>query len=500
MGVPHGVNLDGEGCFHSHAGRGGRVLVWRLCLRRSLLMSAPLAASGPLARDAETPRGSAIAVLAAALLGFFAIMLDALVVNVALPSIRNDLGGGIAGLQWVLDGYTLMFAALLLSAGSLADRFGARRAFGTGMAVFIAASAACGLAPNLAFLVAARLMQGGGAAIMLPSSLALIREAFPDPVRRGRAIAAWTVTGAVAAASGPVAGGALNLISWRAIFFINLPVGAAALVLLTRWQPSARHEVPFDWTGQIAAVAAMGALTFGIIEAGADGFAAPKVLAALAVAAAALGVFLAAQARGKHPMVPLELLRSRVMVITSATGFAFTAAYFGMIFLYSLYLQQQRGLSSLDTGLFFLPASVMSGFVSPVSARLAERFGPRLPIIGGLLLGSAGLIVLAVITPSASAWLLAGLIIPVGIGGPLIIQPTTTVLLDSVPAHRAGIASGVFNTSRQLGGALAIAVFGALLASRAHFVPGLRESLVIAAAASLAAAVANLVSKPSPRH
>jgi len=463
-------------------------------------MSAPLAASGPLARDAETPRGSAIAVLAAALLGFFAIMLDALVVNVALPSIRNDLGGGIAGLQWVLDGYTLMFAALLLSAGSLADRFGARRAFGTGMAVFIAASAACGLAPNLAFLVAARLVQGGGAAIMLPSSLALIREAFPDPVRRGRAIAAWTVTGAVAAASGPVAGGALNLISWRAIFFINLPVGAATLVLLTRWQRSPRHEVPIDWTGQIAAVAAMGALTFGIIEAGADGFAAPKVLAALAVAAAALGVFLAAQARGKHPMVPLELLRSRVMVITSATGFAFTAAYFGMIFLYSLYLQQQRGLSSLDTGLFFLPASVMSGFVSPVSARLAERFGPRLPIIGGLLLGSAGLIVLAVITPSASAWLLAGLIIPVGIGGPLIIQPTTTVLLDSVPAHRAGIASGVFNTSRQLGGALAIAVFGALLASRAHFVPGLRESLVIAAAASLAAAVANLVSKPSPRH
>jgi DHA2 family methylenomycin A resistance protein-like MFS transporter len=142
----------------------------------------------------------------------------------------------------------------------------------------------------------------------------------------------------------------------------------------------------------------------------------------------------------------------------------------------------------------------MSGFVSPVSARLAERFGPRLPIVGGLLLGSAGLIVLAVITPSASAWLLAGLIVPVGIGGPLIIQPTTTVLLDSVPAHRAGIASGVFNTSRQLGGALAIAVFGALLASRAHFVLGLRESLVIAAAASFAAAVANLVSKPSPRH
>ena len=361
-------------------------------------MSAPLAASGPLARDAETPRGSATAVLAAALLGFFAIMLDAQVVNVALPSIRNDLGGGITGLQWVLDGYTLMFAALLLSAGSLADHFGARRAFGTGMAVFIAASAACGLAPNLAFLVAARLVQGAGAAIMLPSSLALIREAYPDPVRRGRAIAAWTVTGAVAASSGPVAGGALNLISWRAIFFINLPVGAAALVLLTRWQRSPRHEVPFDWTGQIAAVAAMGALTFGVIEAGADGFAAPKVLAALAVAVAALAVFLAAQARGKHPMVPPELLRSRVMVISSGTGFAFTAAYFGTIFLYSLYLQQQRGLSSLATGLVFLPASVASGFVSPVSARLAERFGPRLPIVGGMLLMSAGLTVLAVIT------------------------------------------------------------------------------------------------------
>ena len=458
-------------------------------------MSAPLAASPAADGDTAAPPGQPGAALAAAALGFFAITLDALVVNVALPSVRDDLGGGITGLQWVLDGYTLMFAALLLSAGSLSDRLGARRAFGTGMAVFVAASAACGLAPDLGVLVAARFIQGAGAAIMTPSSLALIRAAYPDQARRGRAIAVWTVSGSVAAAAGPVAGGALSLISWRTIFFINLPVGVTALFLLGRAAPSPRRLVPFDWTGQTAAVLAMGALTFGVIEAGEAGFGAPKVLAALAAAGAALAVFVVAEARGKQPMVPLELFRSRALAIASGTGFAFIGGYYGLVFVVSLYLQQQRGLSSLGAGLAFLPTSVMSGFASPLTARLAERFGPRLPIIGGMSLMGAGLAAIAALPASAPVWLLAALIIPVGICGPLAMQPTTTVLLESVPPDRAGIASGVFNTSRQVGGALAVAVFGALLADRAQFQRGLRESLVIAAVVAFAAAAANLMTR-----
>jgi MFS transporter, DHA2 family, methylenomycin A resistance protein len=457
-------------------------------------MSAPLAACPPSPGNTAAAR----AALLAAVLGFFAITLDALVVNVALPSIRHDLGGGITGLQWVVDGYTLMFAALLLSAGALSDRVGARRAFGTGMAVFVVASAACGLAPTLGVLIAARLVQGAGAAILMPSSLTLIRVAYPDQVHRGRAIGVWTIAGAVAAGAGPVAGGALNLVSWRMIFFINLPVGAVALFGLARAGRSPRREVPFDWAGQILAVLAMSALTFGVIEAGADGFGATEVQVALVASVAALAAFIAVQAREAHPMVPLDLFGSRTVVIASGTGFAFMTGFYGTVFLYSIYLQQSRGLSPLATGLVFLPSSVASGFGSPLAARLAERFGPRVPIVGGMVIMGLGLAVLAAVTASAPVWLLAVLRIPVGICGPLAMQPTTVVLLESVPAHRSGVASSVFNTSRQLGGALAVAVFGALLAARGQLLDGVRESMIIAAAVALAAAAANLLLKPPP--
>jgi DHA2 family methylenomycin A resistance protein-like MFS transporter len=462
-------------------------------------MSAPRAASRLTAVEADEPRGSASAALAAAVLGFFVITLDALVVNVALPDVRDDLGGGMTGLQWVVDGYTLMFAALLLSAGSFSDRMGAHRAFGTGLTVFIAASAACGLAPNLAVLVAARLVQGVGAAMMMPSSLTLIREAYPDPVKRGRAIAWWTISGSVAAAAGPVAGGALSLASWRMIFFINLPVGVVALFLVARAARSPRREVPFDRTGQIAAVVAMGGLTFGMIEAGADGFGAPKVLIALVVGVLALAVFVAAQARGKHPMVPPDLFRSRSMLIASGSGFAFMAGLTGTVFVFSLYLQQERGLSSLATGLVFLPMTALSAFLGVPTARLTERFGPRVPIVGGLFLMGVSLTVLATLPASAPAWLPATVMIPVGICGPLAMQPTTALLLDRVPAHRSGVASGVFNTSRQIGGALAVAVFGALLTHHTQLLHGLRESLAIAAVVVFFAAAANLLLEPPPQ-
>jgi MFS transporter, DHA2 family, methylenomycin A resistance protein len=261
--------------------------------------------------------------LAAAVLGFFMITLDAVVVNVALPTIRHDLGGGITSLQWIVDGYTLMFAALLLSAGALSDRAGARRAFAIGLSVFVAASAACGLAPDLGALVAARFAQGAAAAVMMPSSMALIRQAYADPVRRARAVAVWVMGGAIASSSGPVLGGVLTLVSWRLIFFINVPAGAAALVLLAQATRSPHRRVPFDWTGQVSAVLAMGGLTYGAIEAGAQGFAAPAVLAAFTVAVVALAGFLAAQARGAHPMVPLDLFRSRTVSVAVAVGFAF---------------------------------------------------------------------------------------------------------------------------------------------------------------------------------
>ena len=456
----------------------------------SIVTSSHRARSGR--RDASSPGST----LAAAVLGFFVVTLDATVVNVALPSVGADFGGGISGLQWVVDGYTLMFAALLLSAGALADRIGARRAFGAGVAGFVLASAACGLAPGLGVLVAARLVQGAAAAAMMPSSMALIGQAFGDPVRRARAVATWAMGGAAASSAGPVAGGLLTLASWRLIFFINVPAGAAALFLLARTAPSPRRpapseapsEAPFDWAGQVTAVLAMGGLTYGAIEAGTAGLTAPRVLAAFAVAAAGLAVFLAVQARGTHPMMPLDLFRSRTVVIANVVGFAFVVGYYGLPFLMSLYLQQLRGLSALGAGAAFLPMMLIGAALTPVSPRLAEKLGARRLIITGLALMTTGLAAIAVVAPAAPVWGLALLMTLTGLGGPLVMPPMTAVLLNSVPDHRAGTVSGIFNTSRQAGGALAVAVFGALLASRAGFLTGVRVSLLIAAAAALAAA------------
>jgi EmrB/QacA subfamily drug resistance transporter len=418
------------------------------------------------------PRGSrhATAALAAAVLGFFVVTLDAVVVNVALPSIRADLGGGITGLQWVVDGYTLLFAALLLSAGAFSDRAGARRTFGAGIGLFVAGSAACGLAPAIGALVAARLMQGAAAAVIMPSSMALIGQAYRDPVKRARAVGVWAMGGAVASSCGPVLGGALTLVSWRAIFFVNVPAGAIALVLLTRTARSPHRPVPFDWAGQMTAVLAMGGLIYGAIEAGAAGFTDTRVVTAFVVAAAALATFLLSQARGGQPMVPLEMFRSRNVTIAVAVGFTFIVGYYGLPFVMSLYLQQ-RGLSSVGAGVAFLPMMLIGLALTPFSARIAERAGARLLVTGGLVVMTAGLVALAAVPAAAPVWLLAALMVLVGLGGPLVMPPVTGVLLNSVPSHRAGAASGVFNTSRQAGGALAVAVFGMLLAHQIA-VPG----------------------------
>jgi MFS transporter, DHA2 family, methylenomycin A resistance protein len=456
--------------------------------RRRPVMSAT-ALTGRLRPPAWADRtGSPGAALAAAVLTFFVITLDAVVVNVALPAVRGELGGGITGLQWVVDGYTLMFAALLLSAGALSDRIGARHAVGSGMLVFIVASAACGLAPNLDVLVAARFVQGAAAAVMMPASMTLIGHAYPDPVRRARAVAVWAIGGAVASSSGPVVGGLLTLMSWRLIFFINLPVGVVSLVLLARTMRSPHHDHRFDWAGQLTAVATMGGLTYGAIEAGAAGFTAPRVLAAFTIAVVALVAFVLAQARGAHPMVPLDLFRSRSVTVAVVVGFAFVVGYYGLPFVESLFLQQFRALSSLATGLAFLPMMLIGAALTPFSARIAERVGARTLVTGGLVGMTAGLVALALVPTSAPVSVLAVLMVPVGLGGPLVMPPLTGVLLNAVPAHRAGVASGVFNTSRQVGGALAIAVFGALLAGPGGFLTGVRTSLLLAAAVALAAA------------
>jgi len=255
--------------------------------------------------------------------------------------------------------------------------------------------------------------------------------------------------------------------------------------------------VPFDVVGQLAAVAAMGGLTYGVIQAGAHGFASPGAIAALALAGVAAVVFAVSQARGRHPMVPLDLLRTRTMLVAAGSGFAFMAGLSGTVFAYSLYLQQERGLSSFTAGLVFVPMTALSGFISMPVARLARTLGPRVPIVGGMLLMATAFVTLAALPATAPVWLLAIVLIPIGVNGPLSMQPTTGVLLTNVPPQRAGVASGVFNTSRQIGGALAVAVFGALISGHAGFQDGLRASMLIAAVVALAAAAANVQTRPA---
>jgi DHA2 family methylenomycin A resistance protein-like MFS transporter len=280
-------------------------------------------------------------------------------------------------------------------------------------------------------------------------------------------------------------------VSWRLIFFINIPVGAVAVALLARLERSPHRAVPFDWVGQVTAVAAMGGLTYGAIEAGAAGFTASRVLIAFGVAVAAGVGFLLAESRARHPMVPLSLFRSRNVSVSVAVGFAFVVGYYGLPFLMSLYLQQQRGLSSFAAGLVFLPMMLAGAVLTPASARLAERFGTAALVATGLLAMAAGLGLLAVVAASMPIWALAALMILVGLAGPLVMPPVTAVLLNAVPDDQAGTVSGVFNTSRQVGGALAVAVFGALLAQSGSFGGGLRTSLVLAAGVAVVAAAAS---------
>jgi MFS transporter, DHA2 family, methylenomycin A resistance protein len=430
--------------------------------------------------------------LLAALLGFFMLSLDATAVNVALPGIGRTLGGTTAGLQWVVDAYTLMFAALLISAGALSDRFGARRLFGAGLAAFMIASAGCGLAPALGLLIGGRAVQGSAAAIMLPASLALVRQAFGDPVRRAKAIAQWSVGGAVAIAAGPVAGGVLtSAVSWRAIFFVNLPAGLVTLALVARAPRSPRRAVPLDPAGQVTAIAGLAALTFGVIEGGASGFGRPLVLGCLLLAATAMAAFVVAEARAVHPMVPLYMFRSRTVTVCVAIGFAINVAFYGLIFVLSLYFQRILGEAAVTAGLMFLPMTALLSSANLTSAKVAARFGPRLTIWTGLAVSALGMLaLLACIGPDRL--LLTAVMVPAGLGLGFALPSLTVVLLDAIPADQAGLAAGMLNSSRQTGGTLAVAVFGVLVSHRADFVAGLRGSILIGALMLLAATAAAL--------
>ena len=399
-------------------------------------------------------------VLVAAVLGSGMAMLDATVVNIALPAIGTDLGAGLAGLQWTINGYTLTLAALILLGGSLGDRYGRRRIFLLGAGCFAVASLLCAVAPTIGLLVAARALQGVGGALLTPGSLAIIAASF-DPRDRGRAIGAWSGLGGIAAAAGPFVGGYLiEALSWRWIFLLNLPMATAVVVLAVRHVPETvdPDAVPhLDLAGAVLGAFGLGALTYALVAAGDQGPSVP-VLAVGAAGVAGLVGFVLTERRSSHPMLPLDVFASRQFSAANLVTFAVYGALGGVFFLLVLHLQVVAGSSPLVAGTSLLPITVIMLLGSSSAGALAQRIGPRLPMTAGPLVSAVGLLLMLRIGPEASY---AADVLPAvtvfGLGLTLTVAPLTTTVLAAASTRHAGVASGVNNAVARVAGLLAVA-------------------------------------------
>lgn len=429
-------------------------------------------------------------VLLAACFGFMVVQLDVTIVNVALPELATRLRTDLAGLQWVVDAYTLLFASLLLSAGALIDRIGARRSFLIGLGGFLLASAACGAAQTVAQLIAARALQGLFAAPMVPASLALLNHAYADdPPRRARAMALWTASGALAAATGSLAGGVLlQTLGWRSIFLINLPICAVGIALAWRLAETPRRpERALDLAGQILAVVGLAALIAAIIETPRLGAHHPAVWGAATLAAACALAFVAVESRAAQPLLPPRLFARPGFRVALLSALAISLAYYSLLFAMSLYLQQFAGYSSLQAGLAYLPLAAAFVAANLLSARWLVRHGVRSAIALGSLICAAGFAWLSRLAPGDNyLWILpAFLAIPAGMG--LAMPAATGLILASVEREQSGTAAAAINAVRQTGAALGVALCGLLLAG-GGIAAGLQTVCYVALAALLVSA------------
>ena len=462
-------------------------------MQTSLLRVRPLSDMPGRRVPAVRSRLAASLTLAAMSLGYGIVQLDVTIVNTALSAIGDSLGGGVARLQWVVSAYTIAFAAFILTAGTLGDRLGARRVFMTGFAVFTAASVACGLAPDALTLIAARVVQGLGAAILVPNSLALLSHAYPDEKARGRAVGIWAAGASSALTAGPLVGGGLiALAGWRWIFFVNLPIGLLGLWLTWRFaaETTRAPQREIDLPGQVAAVAALGSLAGAIIEGGAIGWSHPWVLAGFTAFAVLAVLFVAQERSARQPMLPLTLFGHCMFSVTALTGLLVNIAFYGLIFVFSLYFQRINGWSPFATGLAFVP---MLGAVLPVNllaARVSERLGAPRTIALGAAIAAMACLSLLPIERGTSYGAVALQLVALGGGLGLLVPPLTSTLLGSVEKSRSGIAAGVFNAMRQTGSVLGVALFGSLIGRASAFMTGAHAALLISAALLLAAAAA----------
>jgi EmrB/QacA subfamily drug resistance transporter len=433
--------------------------------------------------------------LAAMCFALFMVMLDNTVVNVALPSIQDDLHTSIAGLEWTVNAYTLAFGVLLVTGGRLGDIFGRRRVFLMGVMLFAASSAFIGFSQSSAWLIGGRAIQGVGAALMMPATLSIITNAFP-PHERGKAIGTWAGVSALALAIGPVLGGLLvEQVSWQSIFFINLPVAAGALAVTLFATRESRDEtvVPtVDIPGIAAITVGLAALTLALVEAGAWGWGSARILGLFALAAAGLAAFARIERRVRVPMVDFSFFGSRTFLATNIVAFIISFSMLGMFFFLTLYMQNILGYSPLEAGLRFLPTTLMVIVVAPIAGRLTDRIGPRPLLTAGLTLVAGSLGWQSFLTPTSGFdFLLPGFVL-MGIGIALVMSPMSTAAMNSVDQTKAGVASGILSMNRMIGGTLGVAVLGTFIgqtASQADFVDSLGHGLLIGAFVATAGAV-----------
>ena len=441
------------------------------------------------ARDASDRRRRRLTLIATSL-GFAVVQLDVSVVNVALRAIATGLHAGVSDLQWIVAAYTVSFAALILGAGALGDRLGARRVFAAGFVIFTAASAGCGLSPDLPMLIAFRALQGVGAAVLVPCSLALLHHAYPEARDRARAVGIWAAGASAALSGGPLVGGILTAaIGWRAIFFINLPIGLLGVAMTLRFaaQTPRSGGRGVDAGGQVLAIVTLTALAAATIEGGTHGFTAPAVLGGFLVALLAGMGFVVVEHRRAEPMLPLELFGAPAFGAATAIGLLINVGFYGLVFALSLYFASAQGFSPLLTGLAFAPMTgvVMVGNV--LAGRLAAHAGVRAVMGAGALLFAAGAAGLLGAAGKSPYLVLLAPLLAIGLGLGLIVPLMTAVLLSGVPGERAGVAAGTLNTARQTGSVIGVSLFGSLIAG--HLVAGLHVAALVCVGLALGVAV-----------
>ncbi|MGW2511938.1 MFS transporter [Streptomyces scopuliridis] len=406
-------------------------------------------------------------VLAICCMSLLIVSLDNTVLNVALPSMQKELHASVAGLQWTIDAYTLVLASLLMLAGSTADRIGRRRVFQAGLVLFTLGSLLCSLAPNLESLVAFRMVQAVGGSMLNPVAMSIITNTFTAPRERARAIGVWGGVVGISMAAGPLIGGLLvDSVGWRSIFWINLPIGIAALILTWRYVPESRAPKPRrpDPVGQLLVIGVLGALTYAIIEAPSAGLTSPLIVSFAAVAVLSLAGLLLYEPRRADPLIDLRFFRSAPFSGATVIAICAFAALGGFLFLNTLYLQNVRGLSALHAGLYMLPMAAMTFLCAPLSGRLVGSRGPRLSLlIAGAAMTASGLLFAAFDAEATTTLMFSGYVL-FGLGFGMVNAPITNTAVSGMPRSQAGVAAAVASTSRQIGQTLGVAVIGAVLA------------------------------------